>query len=196
MSNVSRHMQPSLSNAALFKGALVPVERAASRSKVLSRKAQLALPPSRAVRPAAAGAPSRMHHRCIANALRGCPSFGGQRTVALEVGSSAVCAATVWCAQAQVRIGGVPRPCEYAAPALLCSCVTAGIGHAAHAGGCFRGVGGAHWPQASGTRQRRAVCGHEYVTANPSVERTNNGGPRLAVSPAVRAPLFAAHLQR
>jgi hypothetical protein len=31
---------------------------------------------------------------------------------------------------------------------------------------------------------------------NQSVERTNNGGPRLAVSPAVRAPLFAAHLQR
>jgi hypothetical protein len=36
----------------------------------------------------------------------------------------------------------------------------------------------------------------ERPPSNPSVERTNNGGPRLAVSPAVRAPLFAAHLQR
>jgi hypothetical protein len=31
---------------------------------------------------------------------------------------------------------------------------------------------------------------------NPSIERTNNGGPRLAVSPAVCAPLFAAHVER
>jgi hypothetical protein len=34
------------------------------------------------------------------------------------------------------------------------------------------------------------------MTANPSIERTNNGGPRLAVLRALRAPLFAAHVER
>jgi hypothetical protein len=34
------------------------------------------------------------------------------------------------------------------------------------------------------------------LKANPSIERTNNGGQQLAVLRALRAPLFAAHVER
>jgi hypothetical protein len=36
----------------------------------------------------------------------------------------------------------------------------------------------------------------KHVTANRSLERTNNGGRRLAVCQRLFAPLFAAQLQR
>jgi hypothetical protein len=75
---------------------------------------------------------------------------------------------------------------------------TAGIGRAAPAGGCF-----------GSARRVRTVAGRPGVanavlfaqawramTANPYIERTNNGGQQLAVLRASGAPLFAAHVER
>jgi hypothetical protein len=43
-------------------------------------------------------------------------------------------------------------------------------------------------------RQRAAVA--QLLRPNPSIERTNNGGRRLAVCQNLCAPLFAAHVER
>jgi hypothetical protein len=43
-------------------------------------------------------------------------------------------------------------------------------------------------------RRRAAVV--QLLRPNPSIERTNNGGQRCAVLRALRAPLFAAHVER
>jgi hypothetical protein len=53
-----------------------------------------------------------------------------------------------------------------------------------------------HKLQPSGCRNRCAEREQNTVTANPSIERTNNGGQQLAVLRASRAPLFAAHVER
>ncbi len=58
-----------------------------------------------------------------------------------------------------------PRHCEYAAPAQLGSCVAAGIGHAAHAGGCLGSIGRMHMPQESRSRQRLRCLRAGTVTA-------------------------------
>jgi hypothetical protein len=51
--------------------------------------------------------------------------------------------------------------------------------------------------QALRNRNHRAVCEQKNtVTANPSIERTNNGWRACAVLRAVRGPLFAAHVER
>jgi hypothetical protein len=87
---------------------------------------------------------------------------------------------------AQSNFRSSPRPCEYAAPALLRSCAAAGIGRAAHAGGGVGSIRRMQMPQALRSRNRRAVCEQNTVTANPSIERTSK-----------RLRLFAAaHLQR
>jgi hypothetical protein len=79
-----------------------------------------------------------------------------------------------------------PRPCEYAAPALLRSSATAGIGRAFHAGGRVGSIGRMHKLQASGSRNRCAEREQNTVTANPSIERTSK-----------RLRLFAAaHVER
>jgi hypothetical protein len=80
----------------------------------------------------------------------------------------------------------------------ISSLATTGIGHAAPAAGC-----------SGSTRRVRSAAGRRGVanavlfaqawramTANPSIERTNNGGRQLAVLRASRAPLFAAHVER
>jgi hypothetical protein len=97
---------------------------------------------------------------------------------------------------AQSNVRSLSRPCEYAAPALLGSSVTAGIGHAAHAGGGVGSIRHTQRPQAPRSRNHRAVFEQNTVTANPSIERTNNGGQQRAVWRASRAPLFAAHVER
>jgi hypothetical protein len=51
-------------------------------------------------------------------------------------------------------------------------------------------------PQALRSRNQRAVCEQNTVTANPSIERTNNGWRACAASAAVCGPLFAAHVER
>ena len=43
---------------------------------------------------------------------------------------------------------------------------------------------------------RRRAYAVQPLRPNPSIERTNNGGRRLADSAASRAPLFAAHVER
>jgi hypothetical protein len=43
-------------------------------------------------------------------------------------------------------------------------------------------------------RRRAAVV--QLLRPNPSIERTNNGGRRLAVCQSLCAPLFAAHVER
>jgi hypothetical protein len=51
-------------------------------------------------------------------------------------------------------------------------------------------------PQALRSRNQRGLREQNTVTANPSIERTNNGWRARAVLRAVRAPLFAAHVER
>jgi hypothetical protein len=126
-----------------------------------------------AVRPSAASAPLRKREQ----------EFGGLR------GHS-----QFFSTQGNTRAS--PRPCEYAAPALLRSSATAGIGRAAHAGGGVGSIRRMQMPQAFRSRNHRAVFEQNTVTANPSIERTNNGWRALAVWPAVREPLFAAHVER
>jgi hypothetical protein len=116
-----------------------------------------------AVRPSAASAPLRMRaQEFVASAKR----------------------SKFFSAQSNVRSS--PRPCEHAAPALLRSGAAAGIGRAAHAGGGIGSIRRVQMPQAFRSRNHRAVCEQNTVTANPSIERTSK-----------RLRLFAAaHLQR
>jgi hypothetical protein len=197
MSNVSRHMRSSWANGSAVKRNFVLRACAAWRSAVGSRKAQLAQPLCRAVRPAAAGAaiveapPEQRPASC--RAVRPLAASAPVRKREQEFGGLR---GHGQCFSAQGNTCSLPRPCEYAAPALLRSCAKAGIGRAAHAGGGIGSIRRMQVPQAFRSRNHRAVCEQNTVTANPSVERTNNGGRGLAVCPAVCAPLFAAHLQR
>jgi hypothetical protein len=197
MSNVSRHMQSSWANGSAVKGRAVLRECAGWRSAVGSRKAQLAQALCRAARPAAVGAPiveaPPEQRPASCRAVRPSAASAPLRTRAQEF-SGLRGHGQRFSMQSNTR--SLPRPCEYAAPALLRSCAAAGIGRAAHAGGGVGSIRRMHKLQASGSRNRCAEREQNTVTANPSVERTNNGGRALAVWPAVCAPLFAAHLQR
>jgi hypothetical protein len=190
-------MQSCRANGSAKKRRVVLRECAAWRSAVGSRKAELAQALCRAVRPAAAGAPiveappEQKPASCwaVRPSAASAPlrkreqEFGGLR------GHS-----QFFSTQGNTR--APPRPCEYAAPALLRSSATAGIGRAAHAGGGVGSIGRMHKLQASGCRNRCAEREQNTVTANPSIERTNNGGQQWAVLRASRAPLFAAHVER
>jgi hypothetical protein len=190
-------MQSCQANGSAVKRSFVLRECAAWRSAVGSRKAQLAPPLCRAVRPAAAGAPiveaSPEPRPASCRAVRPSAASAPLRMRAQEFGASAK-RSKIFSAQGNTRSS--PRPCEYAAPALLRSLATAGIGRAAHAGGGVGSMRRMQMLQALRSRNHRAVCEQNTVTANPSIERTNNGG-RFCVAPAaVCAPLFAAHVER
>jgi hypothetical protein len=197
MSNVSRHMQSCQANGSAVKARAVLRECAGWRSAVGSRKSQLEHPLCRAVRPAAAGAPiveaSPEQRPASCRAVRPSAASAPLRMRAQEFGASAK-RSKIFSAPGKTRSS--PRPCEYAAPALLRSSATAGIGRAAHAGGGVGSTRRMQMPQALRSRNRCAEREQNTVTANPSIERTNNGGQQLAVLRASRAPLFAAHVER
>jgi hypothetical protein len=188
MSNVSRHMQSCRANGSAKKRRVVLRECAAWRSAVGSRKAELAQALCRAVRPAAAGAPiveaPSEQRPASCRAVRPSAASAPVRVREQEVVASAKRSKNF---SAQSNVRSSPRPCEYAAPALLRSSATAGIGHAAHAGGSVGSIRRMQVPQAFRSRNHRAVCEQNTVTANPSIERTNNGGRQLAVLRASRA---------
>jgi hypothetical protein len=127
----------------------------------------------RAVRPSAASAPLRVRAQ----------EFGG-------LSGHGQCFST------QGNTRSSPRPCEYAAPAPLRSSAMAGIGRAAYASGGVGSIRRMQMPQALRSRNRCAEREQNTVTANPSIERTNNGGRFCAASAAVCTPLFAAHVER
>lgn len=53
-----------------------------------------------------------------------------------------------------------------------------------------------HWLHRAQTEEVNAAHTFVTVTANPSIERTHNGGPRLLASSPPAAPLCAAHVKR
>jgi hypothetical protein len=187
MSNVSRHMQSCQANGSAVKRRVVLRECAVRRNAVGWRKSQLERRLCRAVRPAAAGAPIvEASPDAKASIVPGCPSFGGQRTGAqarARVRRSARPWSRVFNTQSN-NTRSLPWPCEYATPAPLRSCAAAGIGRAA--GGGVGSIRCMQRPQALRSRNRRAVCEQNNVTANPSIERTSK-----------RLRLFvAAHVER
>jgi hypothetical protein len=199
MSNVSRHMQSSHASGSAFERRAVLRACAVLRSIVSSREVELAQPLCRAARPAAGGAP------IVEAPPEQRPA--SCRAVRPSAASAPVCVRAPeqklgghrgrgQCFSAQGTSRALSRPCEYAAPALLGSSATAGIGRAAHAGGGVGSIRRMQMPQALRSRNRRAEREQNTVTANPSIERTNNGGRACAVLRAVRAPLFAAHVER
>jgi hypothetical protein len=199
MSNVSRHMQPHvLRELACVKRSFVLRERAALRSTVGARKAQFAQPLCRAVRPAAAGAPiveappeqRPASRRAVRPSAASAPKrkrarkFGGLRSKGsmLQHAGQQSCFAPALrvrsaCAASFLR-QGQHRPST------------------AHAGSGVGSIRRMQRLQAPRSRNHRAVCEQNTVTANPSIERTNNGWRALAVWPAVCGPLFAAHVER
>jgi hypothetical protein len=197
MSNVSRHMQSCQANGSAVKARAVLRECAGRRSAVGSRKRQLAHPLFRAVRPAAAGAPiveappeqRPASCRAVRPSAASAPLRMREQEFAGPRGHGQ-------CFSTHGNTRSSPRPCEYAAPALFRSSATAGIGRAAHAGGGVGSIRRMQMPQALRSRNHRAVCEQNTVTANPSIERTNNGWRACAVLRAVCGPLFAAHVER
>jgi hypothetical protein len=191
MSNVSRHMQSCQANGSAVKARGALRQYAVQQSAVGSRKAQLAQPLCRAVRPAAAGAPivEASPEQMPASRWAVRPSaasapvrvreqeFGGLRGQGQESST-----------RRANNTRSSPRPCEYAAPAPFRSSATAGIGRAAHAGGCVGSMCRMQRPQAFCGRHHHAVCEQNTVTANPSIERTPYG--------MLRMPPVAAHVER
>jgi hypothetical protein len=150
-----------------------------ARRSVLRRPAHLrasaasAAPPSRwAVRPLAASAP-----RC-----------SGQQ---VNASACAVCGASQrTCVSQCTRLAVCPGPASTQRLRCIYSLATAGIGHAAHAGGCF---GSARRVRMAAERRgvASAVLSAQAwpaVTANPSIERTPYG--------TLRVPAVAAHVER
>jgi hypothetical protein len=194
--------RPVLRELACVERSVVLSARAVLRSVVGARKAQLAQPLRRAARPAAAGAPN----------VEAPPK---QRPASCRaVRSSAASAPMRECEQEQKQqFGGLrghgqcfslqgntrasPRPCEYAAPALFRSCAKAGIGRVRPMP-AFESVASAACKcrKRLCSRNHRAGCEQNTVTANPSIEWTYNGGRPRAASAASRAPLYAAHVER
>jgi hypothetical protein len=187
MSNVSRHMQSCQVNGSAVKARAVLRQCAVQPGAAGSRKTQLARRLCRAVRPAAAGAPiveappeqRPASCRAVRPSAASAPlrkreqEFGGLR------GHS-----QFFSTQGNTRAS--PRPCEYAAPALLRSSATAGIGRAAHAGGGVGSIRRMQMPRALRSCNRCAEREQNTVTANPSIERTSK-----------RLRLFAAaHVER
>jgi hypothetical protein len=187
MSNVSRHVQSCQANGSAVKARAALRQCAVQPGAVGSRKAQLARQLCRAVRPAAAGAliveASLEQRPASCRAVRPSAASAPLRVREQEFGASAK-RSKIFSTQGNGRASS--RPCEYAAPALLGSCATAGIGRAAHAGGGVGSIRRMQRPQALRSRNRRAVCEQNTVTANPSIERTSK-----------RLRLFAAaHVER
>jgi hypothetical protein len=197
MSNVSRHMQSSWANGSAVKRSFVLRVCAAWRSAVGLRKVQLTRPLCRAVRPAAAGAPiveaPAEQTPASCRAVRPSAASAPVRVRAQEFGGLRG-PGQYFSMQGNTR--ALPRPCEYAAPAPLRSSATASIGRAAHAGGSVGSIRRMQMLQALRSRSRCAEREQNTVTANPSIERTNNGWQACAVWRAVRGPLFAAHVER
>jgi hypothetical protein len=197
MSNVSRHMQSCRANGSAKKRRVVLRECAAWRSTVGSRKAELAQALCRAARPAAVGAPiveaPPEQRPASCRAVRPSAASALLRTRAQEFGGLRGHGQR-FSMQSNTRAS--PWPCEYAAPVLHRSRAKAGIGRAAHAGGGVGSIRRMQRPQALRRRSRCAERQQNTVTANPSIERTNNGWRALAVWPAVHGPLFAAHVER
>jgi hypothetical protein len=197
MSNVSRHMQSCQANGSAVKARAALRQCAVQRGAVGSRKAQLARRLCRAVRPAAAGAPiveaSPEQTPASCRAVRPSAASAPLRKREQEFGGLR---GHGQCFSTQGNTYSSPRPCEYAAPALFRSSATAGIGRAAHAGGGVGSIRRMQRAQALRSRNHRAVCEQNTVTANPSIERTYNGGRPRAASAASRAPLYAAHVER
>jgi hypothetical protein len=199
MSNVSRHMQSCQANGSAFKGRAALRQCAVQRDAVGSRKVQLARRLCRAVRPAAAGAPiveaPPEQRPASCRAVRPSAASAPLRMRAQEfVASAKRSKSSAHKATFALRPG--PASTQRLRCFVLRSSASAGIGRAAHACGGVGSIRRMQMPQAFRSRKHRAVCEQNTVTANPSVERTNNGGQALAVWPAVCAPLFAAHLQR
>ena len=155
----------SYASGSSVKGSVVLLECAAPRSTVLAREymSGRSRGPSVLRRPA--------HHRTSTTRAR--PALSTPLRMRLSVQSCALRRACQCAGRGAHR--RAPRPCEYAAPAVHRSCATAGIGHAAHAGGCSGGVHRAAAaalvssarPRTSRSRQRCAVCEQNTVTANP-----------------------------
>jgi hypothetical protein len=189
MSNVSRHMQSCRANGSAVKARAALRQCAVQRGAVGSRKSQLAQLLCRAVRPAAAGAPiveaSPEQRPASCWAVRPSAASAPVRVREQEFGGLR---GHGQCFSMQGNTRSSPRPCEYAAPALLRSCAKAGIGRAAHAGGGAGSIRRMQMPQALRSRNHRAVCEQNTVTANPSIERTPYG--------MLRMPPVAAHVER
>jgi hypothetical protein len=182
-------MQSCQANGSAVKARAALRQCAVQAGAVGSQKAQLVQPLRRAVRPAAAGAPiveappeqRPASCRAVRPSAASAPlrkreqEFGGLRGQGQESST-----------RRASNTRSSPRPCEYAAPALLGSCAKAGIGRAAHAGVGVCSIRRMQMPQALRSCNRRAVCEQNTVTANPSIERTSK-----------RLRLFAAaHVER
>jgi hypothetical protein len=186
MSNVSRHGREQVACAAPSSAVAHCLSRSAEPAR--GRRAQRA---GVAVRPTAARAPSCKCCGCSTTVALGCPSVGGQRTAVLRA------------ARQRERVRGVPQRTNTCHCTHLAVCpgpastqrlrsnrslATAGIGHAAHAGGC---LGRARRVRTA--PERRGVANAALfaqawraMTANPSIERTSK-----------RLRLFAAaHVER
>jgi hypothetical protein len=165
---------------------------AAWRGAVGSRKAQLAQPLCRAIRPAAAGAPiveaPPEQRPASCRAVRPSVASAPVRVREQEFGGLR---GNGQCFSMRGNTCSSPRPCEYAAPALLRSCAKAGIGRAAHAGGGVGSIGRMQKLQASGCRNRSAEREQNTVTANPSIERTSK---RLRLFDAAHVERYASRL--
>jgi hypothetical protein len=165
MSNVSRHMQPHvLRELACVERTFVLRERAVLRSKVGSRKAQLAQRLCRAVRPAAAGAPivEAPPEQTPASCWAVRPSAASAPVCVREQEFGGLGRNGQESSARRGNTRSSPRPCEYAAPALLRSCAAAGIGRAAHAGGGVGSIRRMQRPQALRSRNHRAVCEQKH----------------------------------
>jgi hypothetical protein len=172
----------------------------------VARVACLAAPLRRAACPSAVGATTVLRAAARASAVPGRPSVGGRRT-AVQVPLNSRTTRKLERAQSQSRSSSAEwlqsRRCA-CAPALrvrsACAAFVLCQGWhrpAAHASGGVVGVGAS---RAEGSavlsQQARAKPTVQKAPPNPSIERTNNGGQRLAVLRASRAPLFAAHVER
>jgi hypothetical protein len=118
MSNVSRHGRKHVARAA--PSSAVAHCMCCSAELASSGQAQRA---GVAVRPAAARAPSGTCCGRSATVALGCPSVGGQRTAVLGAARQHERVRVLRCIAKHERwpmhaLGGLPRPCEYAAPAL------------------------------------------------------------------------------
>jgi hypothetical protein len=180
MSNVSRHGGEQVACAAPSSAVAHCLSRSAEPA--CGRRAQRA---GMAVRPSAARAPScKCCERCATVAL-GCPSVGGQRTAVLRAARQRERVRGVRRTATHEHLplhalGRLPRPCEYAAPALHSF-----FGHGRHrpCGPCRRLLRSRRVRTAAGRcGVANAVLfaqGWPAVTANPSIERTPYGAAHV-----------------
>jgi hypothetical protein len=165
------------------------VLRGAEESAVLARKAN-----------------GSVSQRCRlkASAVANVGQFvGAAEAAALRASSSARIAAAVGAVLVR-RVNGRARSALVAASRGLRSAQEQGAVFARRATEAARGLAwspvcmaslGAMRSVAGGVVRRRAAV-VQLLRPNPSIERTNNGGRRRAVCQDLRAPLFAAHVER